>query len=78
MVVATVIDLTRVGVYGLGTGGLGDLSGRAIWVISATVSAMFGAYLGHKLLKKVTLCFVQRLVALMLALLALAMGAGWI
>ena len=78
VVVSTVIDLTRVGVYGLGTGGLGDLSGRAIWVISATVSAMFGAYLGHKLLKKVTLCFVQRLVALMLALLALAMGAGWI
>ncbi|MFN4079556.1 MAG: sulfite exporter TauE/SafE family protein [Saprospiraceae bacterium] len=76
VVVSALIDLTRVCVYG--AGGLGDLSGRLVWVVSATLSAMFGAYVGHRLLKKVTLRFVQRFVALMLAMLALAMGAGWI
>jgi hypothetical protein len=35
-------------------------------VISATLAAIAGAYVGNKLLKKITLKFIQMLVAIML------------
>jgi uncharacterized membrane protein YfcA len=39
---------------------------------------MAGAYLGNKLLKKITLKFIQRLVAVMLIMISLALGVGLI
>jgi len=45
-------------------------------LISATLAAISGAYLGSKLLKKITLRFIQVLVAIMLILISIALGSG--
>ncbi len=42
-------------------------------VISATLAAVAGTFLGNKLLKKVTLKFIQRLVAVILILISIAL-----
>jgi hypothetical protein len=47
-------------------------------VICATLSAIAGAYIGNKLLKKVTLKFLQMTVAIMLIIISLALGSGLI
>ncbi len=75
VVVSTFVDFTRLSVYAtrFAQAGLGDnLSLIAI----ATLSAIAGAYLGNKLLKKVTLRFLQLVVAIMLILLSIALGMG--
>jgi uncharacterized membrane protein YfcA len=48
------------------------------WFIltTATLSAIIGAYIGNKLLKKVTIEFLQKLVAIMLILISLALATG--
>jgi len=45
-------------------------------LIAAVVSAFAGAYIGSKLLKKVTFDFVQRIVTTMIILLAIGLGSG--
>jgi uncharacterized membrane protein YfcA len=45
---------------------------------NTTLSAIAGAFLGNKLLKKVTLKFLQMIIAIMLILISIALGAGWI
>ena len=45
-------------------------------VAAATIAALAGAWIGTRLLGKVTLDFVRRLVGVMLLLLAVALGAG--
>lgn len=47
-------------------------------VAIATLSAMVGAFIGNELLKKITLTFIRTLVAIMLILISIALGAGWI
>jgi uncharacterized membrane protein YfcA len=47
-------------------------------ILCATISAIIGALLGKKLLKKVTLDFIQKLVAVLLILISLALGFGLI
>jgi uncharacterized membrane protein YfcA len=77
VVVSTFVDFTRLSVYAtrfLQTG----LEENIGLVASATLAAMAGAFLGNKLLKKVTLRFIQMLVAVLLILVALALGAGFI
>ncbi len=77
VVVSTFVDFTRLSVYAtrfLQTG----LEENLGLVASATLAAISGAYLGNKLLKKVTLRFIQMLVAVLLILVALALGAGFI
>lgn len=75
VVVSTFVDLTRLSVYATRFNSSG-LSDNLAIVISATLSAILGAYLGNRLFKKVTLEFVQRLVAVMLILISIALGAG--
>ncbi len=77
LAIACIIDFTRLSVYPsrFGQAGLGE---NLPLVTSATLSAMAGAYLGNKLLKKITLQFLQRLVAVLLVLISLALGAGLI
>jgi hypothetical protein len=45
-------------------------------LIAATSAAILGAFIGSKLLKKVTLRFIQVLVAIMLVVIAVALGMG--
>lgn len=77
VVVSTFVDFTRLGVYAtrLTKSGLTD---NVTLIICATLSGIAGAYIGNKLLKKVTLKFLQVTVAIMLIVLSLALGTGLI
>lgn len=77
VVVSTFVDFTRLGVYAskFSSSGLTD---NISLVAAATIAAISGAYIGNKLLKKVTLRFLQTTVAIMLIALSLALGAGFI
>ena len=75
VMVAVMVDVTRLMVYGK------DLAAgyQAIdWhlVIAASVSAFVGAYLGKKLLQKITIKFVHWVVSALLLVVALALMTG--
>ncbi len=77
VVIACFIDFTRLSVYSTRfmDSGLGEYTQL---VIFASASAILGAFIGKKLLTKITLEFVQQLVGIMLILISLALGLGWI
>ncbi|HMQ47286.1 MAG TPA: sulfite exporter TauE/SafE family protein [Saprospiraceae bacterium] len=75
--IAVFIDFTRLGVYATRFGEM-SLHQQMPLILSATLAAITGAYLGNRLLKKITLKFIQRLVAVLLILLSLALGLGLI
>ena len=76
-VIASVIDISRLSVYTpklLATEGSIDYG-----VVGAAVLFAFaGAYLGNKYLKKMTMSSIQRIVAVMLFLIALGLITGWL
>lgn len=75
VVISFFVDLSRLSVYAgsFARSGLGENLGI---VACATISAITGAYLGNKLLKKVTLQVLQKVVAAMLIIFSLALGMG--
>jgi uncharacterized membrane protein YfcA len=75
VVVSTFVDYTRLSVYATRFTKAG-LSDNLTLVVCATLSAIVGAYIGNKLLKKVTLRFLQVTIAIMLVIISLALGAG--
>jgi hypothetical protein len=75
VVIACLVDFTRLSVYASRLKEL-NLHERLPLLISATLAAIAGAFIGSKLLKKITLRFIQVLVAIMLVVIALALGAG--
>lgn len=75
VVVSTFVDLTRLSMYATRFSRSG-LSENITVVICATLAAIAGAFIGNRLLKKVTLKFVQTLVAIMLIILSIALGSG--
>lgn len=77
VVVSTFVDFTRLSVYATRFTKAG-LDENLTLVICATLSAIIGAYIGNKLLKKVTLRFLQVTVAVMLIIISLALGSGLI
>ncbi|MBK6698953.1 MAG: sulfite exporter TauE/SafE family protein [Saprospiraceae bacterium] len=77
VVVSTFVDFTRLSVYATRFTKAG-LSDNLTLVVCATLSAIAGAYIGNKLLKKVTLRFLQVTIAIMLIIISLALGAGLI
>ena len=77
VVVSTFVDFTRLSIYATRFTQSG-LTDNLTLVICATVAAIVGAYLGNKLLKKVTLRFLQITIAIMLIIISLALGAGLI
>lgn len=77
VVISVLIDVSRLSVYAT------RFSSSDLWqewplVLAAVLAAITGAYLGNWLLKKVTLKLLQQFVAVMLILVALALGAGLI
>ncbi len=75
VVIACFIDVSRLGVYAtrfLDT----DLYDNVTVVIITTLAAIAGAYFGNKLLKKITIDFIQTLVGIMLIVISLALGFG--
>jgi len=77
VVVSTFVDFTRLSMYATRFTKSG-LTDNLPLVISATVAAIAGAWLGNKLLKKVTLRFLQVTVAIMLIIISFALGMGLI
>lgn len=75
VVVSTFVDITRLGVYTTSFDKAGLMDNLPL-VISATLSAIVGAYIGNKLLKKMTLRFVKVTVALLLILISIGLGSG--
>ena len=77
VVVSTFVDLTRLSVYATRLSQTG-LQENITIVICATLAAISGAFIGNKLLKKITLKTIQKIVAIMLIIVSLALGAGLI
>ncbi len=75
VVLAVMVDVARLSIYGLGV-----VSGprQIAWplVLSASLAAFFGAYLGARLLKKVTIRSIQLIVSGLLAAVALGLLSG--
>jgi len=77
VVIACLVDFTRLSVYAQRFT-TANLHENVTLLISATLSAIIGAFIGKKLLKKVTLRSIQLIVAVMLILIAIALGSGLI
>ena len=77
VVVSTFVDFTRLSVYATRFTQSGLVDSLPL-VISATLAGIAGAYIGNKLLKKVTLKFLQVTIAIMLIIVSLALGVGLI
>ncbi len=77
VVIACFIDMTRLSVYASRYSNSG-LSDNMTLIVAATLSAMLGAVAGNFLLKKITLSFIQIVVAVMLILISLAMISGMV
>lgn len=77
VVISTGVDLVRLGVYA--SRALNDLA-RSDWLViaSAVVSALLGAVVGRRLLKRIEMRAVGTIVAVMLFVMALALGLGLI
>ncbi len=75
VVVSTFVDFTRLSIYAtrFTTSGLTE---NLTLVCSATISGIAGAYIGNKLLKKVTLRFLQVTVAIMLIVISIGLASG--
>lgn len=76
-VVSTFVDFTRLSIYATRFS-KANLHDNLTLVLCATLAGIAGSFIGNKLLKKVTLKFIQRLVALMLIIVSLALGSGLI
>lgn len=77
VVVSTFVDFTRLSIYATRFAKVG-LNENLTLVVCATLSGIAGAYFGNKLLKKMTLHFLQTFVAILLIFVSLALGAGLI
>ena len=75
VVISCFVDFTRLAVYSTRFFAAG-LDENILLVASATLSAIAGAYLGNKLLKKVTLKSIQVLVAILLIIVSVGLGSG--
>lgn len=75
VILSCLVDFTRIGVYSthLSTD---VISENSTLLLAASIAAFAGAYLGNLWLKKVTLKFVQTLVAIAIMLLSIAFGLG--
>jgi uncharacterized membrane protein YfcA len=73
--IACMIDISRLSVYALHIRKAGT-SLQFGWIAAATGAAFAGAWIGNRLLKKVTISFLQITVALFIILFSLALMAG--
>ena len=75
VVVSTFVDFTRLGIYASRFAQV-DLFDNMTLLICATLSAIAGAFIGNKFLKKVTFKFLQINIAVMLIIISVLLGAG--
>lgn len=77
VVISSLVDVTRLSVYATRMMNL-NINENLQLLICATLSAMTGAFIGNKLLQKVTINFLKITVAIFLILIGIALGLGWI
>lgn len=77
IIIACGVDLTRLSLYASRWSAAPVVEHSGL-IVAAVLSAFTGAYIGRRLLTAVTLRFVQRAVAGMLVLIALALGGGFL
>lgn len=77
VVISLMVDIPRIVMYGATLPGL-HLGDYRLLIAAAVLAAFGGAWLGNRLLTKMTLRLVQLLVALMLLGIAAALGSGLI
>lgn len=77
VVIASVIDISRLSVYWTRMSAA-RLDDHGSLLIAATLAAFTGAFLGNRLLKKVTMKAIEVAVAIMLFAIAVALGSGLI
>jgi hypothetical protein len=75
IIIASFIDITRLGLYFTRMESINIQENLPILFI-AVLSAFIGAYFGKKLLKKVTIDFVQWTVAVMILILSALLAIG--
>ena len=75
VVVSTFVDFTRLSIYATRFTASG-LQDNITLILCTTLAAIAGAFIGNKLLKKITLKFIQNLVAVMLIMVSIALGSG--
>ena len=74
VVIACLVDMSRIFVYaGHVSFSVGE---NKILLLSATLAAFIGVSLGTRLLKKITMAAVQKIVSVMLVVIALLLAAG--
>lgn len=76
VVVSTLVDFSRLWVYAANVEESQIAEENLPLVIAGIAAAIAGAFLGNMLLKKVTINFIQTIVAIMLIALSLALGTG--
>ncbi|MDP2209216.1 MAG: sulfite exporter TauE/SafE family protein [Bacteroidota bacterium] len=77
VVIACLIDVTRLSVYS-GHFAITGIEDNFVLLIIATLAAFLGAFIGNRLIKKITLSIVKIIVAIMLLLIAIGLGTGLI
>jgi len=75
-VIACVVDIARLAMYHANWASWSN--GRLPVLAAGTAAALIGTWLGSRLIRKVTLPFVQRLVSALLFLLGLGLVTGWV
>ncbi|MBN1474831.1 MAG: sulfite exporter TauE/SafE family protein [Syntrophaceae bacterium] len=77
---AVIVDAARLLVYGLSfyASRFSDLTGTWPLVFAATLAAFLGAFIGKRMLKKITLGAIQLIVGIMLIMIGLGMVSGLI
>lgn len=73
--IAALVDTSRIIIYGL-TFNFVLIEAQSTLVLLATIAAFLGVFIGTRLLKKITIGFIQKLVAVMLYLLGGLLGTG--
>lgn len=77
VVIACLIDVTRLGVYARHLAA-GDVQENAGVLVAAILSACIGAFVGNRLVAKVTMRTVQTVVVVLLTLIAFLLVAGFV
>jgi len=77
VVLSCFVDFTRLAVYSTRFMNAG-LNENIMLVLCATLAGIAGSFIGNKLLKKVTLKFIQTFVAILLIAISIALGSGLI
>ena len=75
VVIASVVDISRISVYFTKYSKVG-IEENAPILLAAVGSAFIGAFVGKKLLKKITIGFVHNTVTVVIILLAIVLGLG--